>query len=579
MAAEQAQETIQSLLIADCGSINTTVALFDRAGDAYRLIARAAAPTTASAPWLDITEGVQRAIGQITEITGRILLNERGVLIRPMRKDGTGVDQFAAVVSAGQPLETLLVGLFDEVSIASARRVLHTVYAHEVDTFSLLDTRNEQQQLTAMVKKQPDLIFLVGGTDGGATQRLLKQVETVGLGLDILTTIKQAQVLYAGNTGLREQVANILGEKVSLHVAANVRPSLELEQLQEAVQLLGALYEEIKLDRLPGIQELSEWGNYPLLPTARAFANMAVYFAALQKGKVLAVDLGSNSVTFISASPTEAHLAIQSDLGMGRPVLNVLQKTKPGNITRWLPIETSPDDVNDFVYHKAIHPQTVPMTETELYLEQAVTREVLRCAMMESAASLGVAEGQLPPFRLLLLHGSTFAYAPNPAQATLMLLDALQPTGLFAIALDQHGILPALGAISAHQPLVVVQALEAGLLTDFGWVIAPKGVGYPGQKVAQIEVKSDEGFVKLDVEYGKIDQENLLLRPGKTAEVTIKPTKRFDIGFGPGVSKKVTLHGGVVGLVVDARGRPLSFPRDESERQDTIRKWRWDIGG
>ena len=100
-------ETYDSFLVADCGSIHTTVVLFDMVGGAYRLIARAAVPTTAHGPWFDVAQGVQQAISRISEITGRKLLSEQGRLIRPVRADGSGVDHFAAVASAAQPLDVL----------------------------------------------------------------------------------------------------------------------------------------------------------------------------------------------------------------------------------------------------------------------------------------------------------------------------------------------------------------------------------------------------------------------------------------------------------------------------------------
>jgi hypothetical protein len=166
-------ETYDSFLVADCGSTHTTVVLFDMVGGAYRLIARAAVPTTAHGPWFDVAQGVQQAISRISEITGRKLLSEQGRLIRPVRADGSGVDHFAAVASAAQPLDVLLVGLFDQVSITSARKALRAIYHHEKDHLTLSDQRPPHEQVGAVVQSQPDLILITGGTEGGAENRLL----------------------------------------------------------------------------------------------------------------------------------------------------------------------------------------------------------------------------------------------------------------------------------------------------------------------------------------------------------------------------------------------------------------------
>jgi hypothetical protein len=34
-----------------------------------------------------------------------------------------------------------------------------------------------------------------------------------------------------------------------------------------------------------------------------------------------------------------------------------------------------------------------------------------------------------------------------------------------------------------------------------------------------------------------------------------------------------------VGLIIDARGRPVKLPEDDTERRAQIRQWLWDVGG
>ncbi len=157
-----------------------------------------------------------------------------------------------------------------------------------------------------------------------------------------------------------------------------------------------------------------------------------------------------------------------------------------------------------------------------------------------------------------------------------MLLDALQPTGIFSIALDKYNVLPALGLMAKTQPTAVVQALEAGVLTDLGWVIVPTGKGQSGQSIMTGVVESEgQGQFDLDIEYGAID--TTVLSTGQIANVMLNPHKRIDIGFGEGKSKKITVRGGAVGLVIDGRGRPLTVP-DSEERYELVRKWYWDVG-
>ena len=567
--AEEIQETTtpESYLIAEFGSSNTTAVLFDVAAGSYRLLARGSAPTTAAEPWANIMTGLIQAIRQIEEATGRALLNEHEQLITPVRQFGIGVDKFAAITSAAPPLKTLLVGLFDDISVESARHVLHTTYATEIDCFSLNDPRDEGEQFSALINKELDVIFIVGGTDGGAEQRLLHLVDTLQLGMSVLSERQRMFVVYAGNKALREPINTKLKELAHIQMAENVRPDLHTEYLADAATIINTLYEDIKVAQLPGAKTVQTWSEQPLVSTVHAFTLITKYFAALHNHSVLGIDVGSNSVTMIRADAHAAHVHVRTDLGMGAPLINLLDKVSPADIARWVPNEVTDEEVRDFITYKSLYPQTIPQTEFELYLEQAVARELIRATMPPN----------MPAYAMILVRGSVLTNAPRPGHTVLMLLDALQPTGIFSVALDKHNVLPALGTLASIQPTAVVQALEAGILTDLGWVIVPTGKGQSGQSVVTGVVESETlGQFALDIEHGAID--TTVLASGQVANVTLNPHKHIDIGFGEGKSKKITVRGGAVGLVIDGRGRPLSIPVTE-DRFELLRQWHWDVGG
>ncbi|HSM55352.1 MAG TPA: glutamate mutase L [Candidatus Sulfomarinibacteraceae bacterium] len=570
-----------SFLLADCGSTATTVALFDITETGYRLVAQAVAPTTAAAPWADVSVGVQVAIGQLSKITGRPLLTDDGDLIIPRQENGAGVDRFGVTVSAAPPLRLVTAGLLEDVSLASARRAVRTIYAQEVDSFSLNDTRDEQEQIEAMITLEPDLILLTGGTDGGDTAQLRELLQKVELSANLFNGAAKPQVLYAGNSRLRESVTASLSSLTNVHVAGNVRPTLQSEQLADAMQVLGKLYEELKVGSLPGIQEIRGWSQFPVETTARAFGRMIEYFAALYESRIMGLDLGSNSVVLATARAQEGQIFIDSNAGMGRSLVNLLDNVPLPTLLAHIPYSMTEQALRDFIQEKALYPQTVPMTEEELYLEQALARQVIRYTFASAAEQWGWSGGagaQPPPFSLLVLRGQTLARAPRPGQAMLMALDALQPSGIFSVAVDRYGVLPLLGLLATQEPSAVVQILEGGVLVEHGWVIAPSGPAQPGKKVLRIMVDSaDKGEYRIDAEFGELI--NVPLDPGIPAQLTLEPERRIDVGFGPGRSKKITVHGGAAGLVVDCRGRPLQLPDEGAERQSILRQWQWDMGG
>jgi hypothetical protein len=579
-------------LVADCGRTTTTVALFDVVEGRYRFVARGQALTTAGAPWFDLVRGVQQAISQISEATGRLLLNDQSMLMRPTRADGSGVDYFGAVVSAAEPLEALVVGLLDDVSVASARHALETIYAREVDHFSLADNRSQQQQIDALLKTNPDIILMAGGTDGGADQRLMDFVETIAMGVSMMERSRRPVVVYAGNSRLRAKAKEELSDITSFHVADNVRPSLEEEQIGHVIGLIGEMYEARKIGAVSGIDEISGWSTFPVMPTAHAFGGILEYFATLYRGRVMGLDLGSDSLTFVAAAPNELHLSVRSDLGMGRPLEHVLGKVEPAAILEWALSDVTPNALRDFIYNKALHPHTMPLTDAEHHLEQAIARQIIRLAVDDAMHSWGwtgrmpdksipgmVIPGMnMPGMNLLILRGGIITNTPRSGQAVLMVLDAIQPTGIFPIVIDRYSLLPAMGLLAAQNPRLVVQVLNGGVLEDLGWVIAPTGRAQVGDTVLNVRMESESsGTIQIEVNYGTL--EVLPLAPGHKAVLTLEPLRRFDVGAGPGRSRKVTVHGGTVGLIIDARGRPIKLPDDETERRTQIRQWLWDLGG
>ena len=42
---------------------------------------------------------------------------------------------------------------------------------------------------------------------------------------------------------------------------------------------------------------------------------------------------------------------------------------------------------------------------------------------------------------------------------------------------------------------------------------------------------------------------------------------------------KVKASGGLIGLIVDARGRPLVLPHNADARRRLLNSWLWDVGG
>ena len=182
------------------------------------------------------------------------------------------------------------------------------------------------------------------------------------------------------------------------------------------------------------------------------------------------------------------------------------------------------------------------------------------------------------PIKRLLLRGGALVNVSRFVPALVAVLDGLQPTGIFPVALDRLGILPALGLLAPYNAQLAVQVLNSGALEELGWVIAPAGRPKTGQAALRVLLEAD-GAQALQVEVAAGSLEVIPLPPGHSAKLTLQPSSGLDIGAGSGKTRKIDVWGGTVGLVVDARGRPLELPEDEVTRKSQVQQWFRDVGG
>jgi hypothetical protein len=183
-------------------------------------------------------------------------------------------------------------------------------------------------------------------------------------------------------------------------------------------------------------------------------------------------------------------------------------------------------------------------------------------------------------FRLIIASGALISMTAN-TRATARprcCSDALQPTGITWLLIDDYGLLPAPGA-AATVRLASVQTLDSPALTSLGTVVSPVGPARPGEIVLKLQMFYETGgTIQVEVVQGAVEM--LPLPSGQQAELVLQPARRIDIGLGPGKGgPRVKVNGGTLGLIIDARGRPLVLPVDPAERMDRVQQWLWDMGG
>jgi hypothetical protein len=575
-----------SILAVDVGAANTRAVMFDVVEGEYRFVASGTAPSTAEAPFKDVSEGVRNAIFNLQVVLGKSLLNASRDLITPSQPNGSGVDALVVTISAGPTIRVVLAGLLKDVSLESARRLTESTYAQIVEIIGLSDRRKPEQQIDGILRARPDLIVITGGTDGGASRSIHKLLEPIGLASFILPAEKVPAVLFAGNEKISDEIKTLVGAFApSLHISPNVRPSLETEDLEPAQRELARMVVNIRKRQIKGVDLLDMWSGGHILPTAYATGRMVRFLAKVysaDKG-ILSVDLGASAATISAGFKSKFTLSVYPQFGLGENLAGLLNHTSLEDILRWSPLDISEGVLRDYLYQKSLYPSTIAATKEDLVMSQAVARQALYLAMQSARRdfprdAVNIKPTLAPLFDPILAGGGALSDASRPGQSLLLLLDSLQPVGVTTVILDQNNLLPLLGAAAAQNNILPVQVIESGAFLSIGTVVVPVVLANYGTPILRATLTYENGAeARVDLKYGSL--ETLPLSSGETGKLTIQCMRGADVGFGPNRGGTISVSGGALGVVFDGRGRPLNLPTDAVRRRELIKKWTWTLGG
>jgi len=160
----------------------------------------------------------------------------------------------------------------------------------------------------------------------------------------------------------------------------------------------------------------------------------------------------------------------------------------------------------------------------------------------------------------------------------LMALDALQPCGVFTLAVDRLGLAPAFGGLAPANPNAAASVIERDGFETLGTVIAPISKNREGQISLRVKIQpAGSGVMDLEVQHGTL--ELVPLMPGQKASIQVHTVGRVSLGGNRAGVFKAEIEGGALGLIIDARGRPMTLPADTDKRRTKVQQWYWDMGG
>ncbi len=589
---------IRSILATDCGSTTTKAILIEKRGDEYQLIVRGEAPTTVEAPVEDVTAGVINAITEVEELAGRKLL-DNGNIIKPQSGD-EGVDVYISTSSAGGGLQMMVAGVVRNMTAESAERAALGAGAIVMDVIASNDKRLPHEKIERIRHLRPDMLLLSGGIDGGTTSHVVELAEIIAAARPQprLGIAYELPIIYAGNKDAQELIRERLEDVMSLEIVDNLRPVLEREELMPTRHKIQEQFLEHVMAHAPGYKKLLEWTDTPVMPTPGAVGEIIQTVSAQHDMQVVGVDIGGATTDVFSVFKNREdepifNRTVSANLGMSYSVSNVLAEAGIDNVLRWVPFDIEEGDLRNRVKNKMIRPTTIPQTLQELVLEQAIAREALRLAFVQhkqlavelrgvqqqrtiSEAFAQAESGQtlvnMLSLDMLVGSGGVLSHAPRRQQSMLMMIDAFQPEGITHLAVDSIFMMPQLGVLAQVNAEAATHVFERDCLIHLGTCISPIGVGKEGESCLSIEISvPDKPAITEDVPYGEIRLYPLDI--GETASVKLQPSRKFDAGAGRGTLLEAEAMGGVVGLVVDTRGRPLEIPIDSTQRVEQLNKW------
>jgi hypothetical protein len=251
--------------------------------------------------------------------------------------------------------------------------------------------------------------------------------------------------------------------------------------------------------------------------------------ASSSGGDALVIDVSEASTSCVLARADGLEAAHLAPLGLGAAADHVVARAGLDRVRRWLPRAIDAPALLERVFNRALWPGALPATEAALALEMALAREAIAHALRDAEdAGLDVAAMRAAPAVLVTGRAASF---PRAAQTLLVAVDGLEPSGVTTVFREpDEGRAERVALVVSIRP----RRYATVLLTHAG---------------GRMEHRVARGSFTLVPISGDV-------------EVSAKGARVKGIG-----------HGGALGVLIDARGRPLLLPKRDAERIPTVLRW------
>lgn len=411
----------------------------------------------------------------------------------------------------------------------ATRRALLAAGVEVVIAMGAGDPRSFGERAQALRDARPDVV-IAAVADRGDTDHLVLLAEPLRFGC--ATQRPAPRVLIAS----ADQGAVARVRTLAQPFAVEVIPDLRTDDGRRRV--------------VTRLRELRREGGASLRD--EVLETLARRIAEVRKVAVLVVDVTGSSTSLIHAEPLAPLLAAHArPLGVGRGADHVVARAGLERVRRWIPWTVDQPTLLERVFNRARWPDAVASDRETLALEVALAHEAVAHALGDAtAAGIGAT---LRSADLVLLTGR-LAALPSAERALLVAINALEPTVAASIVRDDDAALLA-AAGSDDQA-----ALDAAIRDRMFPLAAVLPVATSKRSVVRIS----SGMATRDER----------VEPGSFFIVPL--TGALEVS-GPGVTHS-QVASGPLGLVVDARPRPLALPVRDAERVPAVSRWYETLG-
>jgi hypothetical protein len=569
---EAETEPQDSIVVADFGQGTSRAFLLEQVGGAFRFVAKAEGPTTATLPFENVSIGWMQLLRQLEWATGRTLTGRDG-LAMPQQESGDGVDALLICSTLAEParVAVLEAGSSPVVGLVlDGLKRAHARVFHVAAPAGRKDGGWAAAQAEALRGFRPEMVVLVvGANPADSLARILQLAKQSSMNGSV------ARAVVVADGAAQEQGLASFGGKIRVRGVSPV--------VRSAADIAGEIERELleafrARTATPDFAEIARAASADVISRAHS-VDLVNRFIARAFGRRVATIGIDDGMHVHWASADAGTLATAPNLDLAASIAGLTAR-EVAEAAIWLPFEASEDELITWVLNRSVRPWTIPEHPRDIAIEQALVRQITRRGLAEIARSQPLALSGVD----LVIGGPVFARWNQPGAAALALLDSIDVVpdeGVLDLALDQDGLMAVAGALGTIDPGLAANVFEYDALTHLGSAVVIGGSSHEGDLACRGEIHYENGgMAQFSVGNGSL--EVLPLRPGEMATLVLRPERKYSVG-GHSAGKTVTLAderriiGGLVGVIVDARSRSLT--NAGTNRPHRVKQWLDAVNG